>query len=304
MPKLERKGQKVFGETGPEEQFGKIGSGNSGNPSTTKDIEDMQTLEQFDNGYFDIVSTGLGKLPYSEDFNSLFHLSTRQIAYIMQAGVAEWHSGTRYYAGVSIVQYNGELYIALKGDDDTIENINHIPPTSSQDTYWKRLIDPHPIGTAYIQFPGFPAPDAMGMLGLWERGPNEVSGQFIRFEGSGSAGFGSGQTDQFQDHNVYIPGGQGGHTHSMYSSGNHSHYIDRGNGFESDATSYIAARGARDPRSIETKYSGEHTHIIRSASLGSMSSSGYVSTSLGGTPRAGSETRPSNRTVRLWRRTA
>ncbi len=298
MPKLERKGQKVFGETGPEEQFGKIGSGNTPKPIATKDIDEMQELEQFSNGYFDIVSTGLGKLPYSEDFNSLFHLSTRQIAYIMQAGIAEWHSGTQYYAGVSIVQHSGELYIAIKGGESSDQNINQTPQYAN-DRYWKKLIDTHPAGSAYIQFPGFPAPDEIGMLGTWQHVSHVVAGDFIRFDGGQARVFNTGrQPDQLQDHRVQINAGKGEHNHGSVSGGSHSHSIRRGYGPESDSTEFIATRdNERSPgHGIYTTHGGSHTHKVPDATLPEMTSDSIIE------GRVGSETRPVNITVRLWKR--
>lgn len=130
MAQLLRALQKVFGSTGGTGEFGKIGSKTAGAPATTKDIETMQSLSEYDQGMNAIVSDqGTSKLPYLEDINSLFFLTTSQLAYLMQAGVAEWDDSTEYYLDISIVLHDGILWKDKFGTPGT-PNLNYEPTTN------------------------------------------------------------------------------------------------------------------------------------------------------------------------------
>ena len=59
------------------------------------------------------ATQGIGaNSPAEEDMNSLCYLFAYQLAYLMQAGVPEWDSGTTYFIG-DIVQSSGTLYSSL-----------------------------------------------------------------------------------------------------------------------------------------------------------------------------------------------
>ena len=134
MAQLTRALQKIFGLTGGSGEFGKIGSKADGSPSTTKDLELMQSLSRYLLGMNSIVSDqGTSVLPYLEDINSLFFLTTSQIAYLMQAGVPEWNDATEYYQEVSIAVDEGMVWKDIFGSGGS-PNLN-FQPSLNQDKW-------------------------------------------------------------------------------------------------------------------------------------------------------------------------
>ena len=130
--------QKIFGTAGPSTEFGQIGSKAAAAPIKTKDLALMQSLPEYDQGLNAIVSDqGTSVLPYLEDLNSLFLLITSQLAYIMQSGIPEWNTETEYYQGVSMVLFNGEIWIDTFGTPGT-PNLNFNPGTNP--TKWTAIL--------------------------------------------------------------------------------------------------------------------------------------------------------------------
>lgn len=131
---LDRKYQKIFGENAQETDLGVVGSKNAGNPQYSTDIEVLQSLSNWGTGLRALVTATLA--PYLQDQNSIFYVITYQLAYLFQAGIAEWNSQTEYVENRSIVLKNGKIYLA-------IANNTNIEPevTENWDTYWKSLID-------------------------------------------------------------------------------------------------------------------------------------------------------------------
>ena len=130
MAQLTRALQKIFGSAGGTSEFGQIGSKAAGAAATTKDLELMQALTEYDDGLAAIISDqGTTKLPYLQDINSLFYLTTSQLAYLMQSGVPEWDDDTEYYQDVSIVLRNGILYKDIYGTGGT-PNLNYAPESN------------------------------------------------------------------------------------------------------------------------------------------------------------------------------
>lgn len=145
MARLSRAIQRIFGESGGVDEFGEIGSRAAGNPQTTKDLTDIQSRVQFLQGWFQTTIRQTlpdgtdADLPASEDLNSLFFLLSSQLAYIYQNGIPEWldSADQRYYANVSFVQVNGDVYQALQGDDGANINSQRNPTTEGE---WWRLV--------------------------------------------------------------------------------------------------------------------------------------------------------------------
>ena len=123
--KQSRINQLIFGDTGITTDFGQIGSESAGTPVTTKNLDTIQALAEYQGGLASIVDSGL-QLPRLEDQNSLFLLITTQLRYLLQNGIPEWIATAQYFALVSFVQVNGVLYQALTGTDGT-PNVNHNP---------------------------------------------------------------------------------------------------------------------------------------------------------------------------------
>lgn len=121
MAQLTREHMKIFGISAAATQFGQIGSLAAGSPVNTKDIDTIQGLGQYDNGFFAITNSA-SEPPRIEDMNSLYFLATRQLSYLFQAGIPEWDVDQEYYEDVSIVNYQGILY-----KSKTDANIGHVP---------------------------------------------------------------------------------------------------------------------------------------------------------------------------------
>ena len=131
MAKLQRKSAKVFAENasagiGGIAQFGSLAAGN---PNFSKDVDVIQALQAYKNGWTSAV-TG-NKSPALEDRNALDYLLSYQQAYLMQRGVPEWLDTETYYVGSFVSLDNGRMYVS-KVDNNT----NHNPSTDTSETYW------------------------------------------------------------------------------------------------------------------------------------------------------------------------
>jgi hypothetical protein len=117
MAKLPRILQKVFGRTGSTSEFGKFGSEAAGSPVTTKDLDTIQSLSQYDEGLFSATNSA-SEPPRIQDINGLWLLLTSQIKYLYQNGIPEWLTTENYYAGISfVVGTDGVIYQAVTGSD-------------------------------------------------------------------------------------------------------------------------------------------------------------------------------------------
>lgn len=127
---------KTFGASGNVAEFGQIGSDTLGSPVNTKDPATIQALASYLSGMFSITASGT-QAPRLEDLNSLFYLITHQFAYLMQAGVPEWHVDQDYYIG-GMARVGSKVYIAQTGDDIT-PNVGNNPETDAIN--WKNFLD-------------------------------------------------------------------------------------------------------------------------------------------------------------------
>lgn len=149
---LSRKYQKIFGKNAQVTDLGIVGSKVAGNPQYSTDIETLQSLANWETGMKAIVTSSYA--PFLQDHNSLFYVITSQLAYLFQAGIAEWNAQTEYIAERSIVFLNRKLFIAT-ADNTNIEPEN----TEGWSSYWKCLSDWGMItGKIYNQ------PDLWGIL--------------------------------------------------------------------------------------------------------------------------------------------
>ena len=88
MTKIARKHQKLFATSVPvTNTIAQFGSLKAAAPAYSDDPDTIQALDAFDEGFASAVINN--KAPTVQDMNGLFYLLTRQIAYLMQAGVAE-----------------------------------------------------------------------------------------------------------------------------------------------------------------------------------------------------------------------
>lgn len=129
--KVTRAIQKLFGSTGPTNQFGKFGSLAAAAPATSKDPAQIQSLSNYLQGWFGAVVGN--NSPAIEDMNSLCYLFSYQLAYLLQQGIPEYDVAQEYFIG-SYVTYNSKLYYSIQDN-----NINHLPTDAS---WW---LEPPPL---------------------------------------------------------------------------------------------------------------------------------------------------------------
>jgi hypothetical protein len=104
MAKLTRYLQKIFGDIAGSNQIAEFGSaaasgfsgGNTYN-GTTIDPDIVQTLSNYDEGWFAAVDGEYN--PAIEDTNAVDWLWSRQLKYLTQQGIAEWIATETYYIG-------------------------------------------------------------------------------------------------------------------------------------------------------------------------------------------------------------
>jgi hypothetical protein len=117
MAKILRKTAKIFGINAGANQIAEFGSLAAGSPTFTTDPAIIQSLGNYLTGWFGAVIGA--NSPAIEDMNALCYLFAYQLAYLFQAGVPEWDSGTTYYTG-SLVTSGGQIYVSL-----TDNNLNN-----------------------------------------------------------------------------------------------------------------------------------------------------------------------------------
>jgi hypothetical protein len=128
MDKLTRIFQKQFGSLASTGGLGIFGSLANGNPQTTTDPAQIQSLDKFLEGWESAVVGD--RSPTLQDLNGLFYFIFYQLGYILQQGVAEWNVLTMYHPG-QWVNYQSELWQCL--------NPEVIGTAPNLDTYnWQR----------------------------------------------------------------------------------------------------------------------------------------------------------------------
>ena len=127
MLKLTRKTGKLFGENanpsselaqGPE--IGQFGSALAATYIGTADIDTIQALPAWGQGFIGAV-TPTNQYPPLPEMTGFGKVLSYQTNYILQQGLAEWDSGTTYYAN-SFCQLDGIVYIS-----NTNQNLNNNP---------------------------------------------------------------------------------------------------------------------------------------------------------------------------------
>jgi hypothetical protein len=126
MSKLPRETQLVFGSNAGFDQIAQFGSLAASSPTFTTNIATIQGLSNYLVGWFNAV---IGEnSPAIEDMNALCYLYAYQLAYLFQAGVPEWDSGTTYYIGSLVNDGSGNEYLSIANS-----NLNNAVTNS---TYW------------------------------------------------------------------------------------------------------------------------------------------------------------------------
>ena len=111
MSKLTRVLQSIFASNANPGELKQFGSLANGTPLSTTDPAVIQALPEFKAGWFAAVIGG--GAPAIEDMNALQFVYARQLAYLFQAGVAEWETNTVYYQGSLVNDGFGNIYVSL-----------------------------------------------------------------------------------------------------------------------------------------------------------------------------------------------
>ena len=130
MAKLERKKFKVFGENAPLDEIGQFGSAKATTKKNTKDIEEIQELDAWSDGWGGAVISNKN-YPPMEEMTGAMNVMSYQTAYTLQEGIPEWNKDTTYYKGSIVKNLEGEdvkLYQSISND-----NLNN--PLSNTDNW-------------------------------------------------------------------------------------------------------------------------------------------------------------------------
>lgn len=129
MARIARKHQKIFalGAT----NNGQFGSAQIATFVQSADLDVLQALPAFNNGWVDAIVSG-EKLPTLEEMQALDYINTSQIAYLFQEGIPEYLAATTYYTN-SVVKKAGtyELYGSITN--------NNTGNALSDPTKWQKL---------------------------------------------------------------------------------------------------------------------------------------------------------------------
>lgn len=133
MARLTRKNIKVF--AGNATNNGVFGSLQANNPVTTNDVEQIQSLSAWGEGW-DAATETSEDLPPLEEIQGVEYVTTYQQAYIMQEGIPEWAATVTYYKGClakEVTSTGFRIYNSLT--DDNTGNL--LSDTSN----WKKVMD-------------------------------------------------------------------------------------------------------------------------------------------------------------------
>lgn len=124
---------KLFGgsasSSGTDPEIAQFGSGLAGTYTGTTDVNTIQSLPAWQNGFIDCV-TPSEQFPPLPEMTGFGKVLSYLICYNMQHGVPEWDSGTTYYSGCWCSS-NGNLYVSLQD-----ENLNNAVTNS---VYWEKF---------------------------------------------------------------------------------------------------------------------------------------------------------------------
>lgn len=115
MSKLERKNHKVFGINATETKVGQFGSANATTKITTKDVEKIQALDAWEQGW-EAGAVGNNRYPTQQERTGVDYEHSYQIGYMLQEGIPEWNKDTTYNKGSIVKAYNGttlQNYVSL-----------------------------------------------------------------------------------------------------------------------------------------------------------------------------------------------
>lgn len=189
MAKIVRQRHKVFSGAGvisAPTEFAEFGSQEAGVPLKTTDIQTIQALSAWDNGWQDAIFSG-NKALLLEDLNSFSYEHSYQVGYLLQNGVPEWNAGTTYFIG-SIVTRVGtaEEYASLVDN-----NLGNAVPVQASNGNWLWLNPPvtvPDVALAANQIPKISGASSIGPAGSKGLVPGLLSDDGTNIVIGGTAG--------------------------------------------------------------------------------------------------------------------
>jgi hypothetical protein len=207
MSKLTRVVAKIFGINAGANQISKFGSLAASAPAFTTDPAVAQSLSNWLDGWFGAVVGG--NSPAIEDMNSVHFVLARQIAYLMQEGVAEWDTDTTYFIN-SMAKSGGVIYKSLT-DNNTGNAVTDVSKWKNIALPMTRQVFATPAGAATYTTPAGVLYLKVRMIG----GGNGGDGGGTVGYGAGAAGavstFGSADSSDASPYSGFVLlGGKGG----------------------------------------------------------------------------------------------
>lgn len=119
MARLTRKNNKLFCGNAQQSDVGQFGSLNAGTKVETTDINTIQSLSAWGDGW-KAATLGDNCYPTRQERNGLDYVQSYLLNYLYQEGIPEWSANTTYYKGSIIKLINGtdiQLYKSLKNNN-------------------------------------------------------------------------------------------------------------------------------------------------------------------------------------------
>lgn len=131
MARIPRKTQKVFCGNSNAGEIAVFGTMKTGTPQYSTDIETLQS-NVYEQGWSDAILND--KAPYLEEMNGVQYAFSRQIAYLLQQGLAnEWDTNTIYFKGSTVAVINNTSVTYYKSVSNDNQGNN---PTTDGGTNW------------------------------------------------------------------------------------------------------------------------------------------------------------------------
>lgn len=176
MAKITRKLMRIFGENAGLNQIGVFGSLAAGAIDYTTDVEEVQSLAEWLDGWFGAI---LGaNSPAIEDMNGMCYVFGYQLSYLMQEGIAEWNAETTYYIGCLVNDGNGNVYRSI-----TDTNLNHAVTDTA---YWLQLLKNNGSDLSNVDIAASVATNALtiSLKTALNADPSSLNPQIISFRSS------------------------------------------------------------------------------------------------------------------------
>lgn len=131
MSKLERLTAKIFADNAPTGKIGQFGSALAGTKIETSNVEEIQALPAYTEGWSSAVISSKN-YPTLEEMNGVMKVMSYQTAYTLQNGIPEYDDNTEYQTGSICKGVGNTSQYASLTNDNIGNNV-----TNSQ--YWKNV---------------------------------------------------------------------------------------------------------------------------------------------------------------------